>query len=673
MATNGVSLKAAKAFLEAKGVDYSDCFEKCDLLARFAAIKVSAERNKIERAKAKANGAFKRQSHACAVRLYTDAIAQAFMLHSMSESGASSWLTVLLANRAAAYLQLNLPRRALHDALLCVHLDGQFMKGHARVAAAYTALGKPDFAATHYRIALDLVTSDRDRVHMQAQLDAAQLAATPSVSSALPGSEAGELKGERAQEHGQPPPSPPQEADLGCPLLSLLTEDLLAAVLCELRYAVDLSAAASSCHALYAAAAAQASGGGWHTLCLRQWPEAAKQAAECELARRGEATAALATVLEGVQPAPGSERAGQPDAQSVLAVDWQLLVREQVELDRRWESGRGAVYSVLGAHRGGFGTGNVRSGSTYPVYNIRLCGDLALTASEDALLGVWDLASRRTSPVMVCEGHDTGVLGAWMDSEGKRAVSGGFDGTLRIWDISGAAEAGNGPLGEDDASARSATAPPPEPPLARAPCVRCCVGDSGPVVSIECSERNIFASSFDGCVRLWDWSGQQVRSIGAHDGHCSGLELVEGGGRFLSGGDDGMARLWDTETGEMILMFAAGRGGAVWSIRHCPNRQHVLTGATNGCLVQTDMRSGRVVHAHEAAHDDAIAGVQLDDFKVVTASFDSSCKIWDLRMGLTLRTTLLAPPLTRCTRCAYDESKIVAGSLCGNVVLFDFA
>ena len=94
MATNGVSLKAAKAFLEAKGVDYSDCFEKCDLLARFAAIKVSAERNKIERAKAKANGAFKRQSHACAVRLYTDAIAQAFMLHSMSESGASSWLTV---------------------------------------------------------------------------------------------------------------------------------------------------------------------------------------------------------------------------------------------------------------------------------------------------------------------------------------------------------------------------------------------------------------------------------------------------------------------------------------------------------------------------------------------------------------------------------------------------
>ena len=57
----------------------------------------------------------------------------------------------------------------------------------------------------------------------------------------------------------------------------------------------------------------------------------------------------------------------------------------------------------------------------------------------------------------------------------------------------------------------------------------------------------------------------------------------------------------------------------------------------------------------------------------MTASFDSSIKVWDLRMGLALRTKLLAPPLTRCTRCAYDDTKIVAGSLSGSIVVFDFA
>jgi WD40 repeat protein len=147
---------------------------------------------------------------------------------------------------------------------------------------------------------------------------------------------------------------------------------------------------------------------------------------------------------------------------------------------------------------------------------------------------------------------------------------------------------------------------------------------------------------------------------------------MEGGARFLSGGDDGMVRLWDAETGQMQLVVGAGRGGAVWSIRHCPTRGHLLSAATNGTLVQTDLRSGRMVCQQVSAHDDAVAGIQLDEQKVVTSGFDSAVKIWDLRMGLAQRARLDAPHGTRCTRLAYDENRIVTGSLCGAIVVWDF-
>ena len=58
--------------------------------------------------------------------------------------------------------------------------------------------------------------------------------------------------------------------------------------------------------------------------------------------------------------------------------------------------------------------------------------------------------------------------------------------------------------------------------------------------------------------------------------------------------------------------------------------------------------------------------------QVLTAGFDSTVKIWDLRMGLKLRATLAAPPGAGCTRLAYDDTRIVTGSLSGAILCFDF-
>ena len=130
-----VSVKAAKQFLDERKVDYSDCFERNELLQRFASVKINVDKAIIEKAKMKANGAFKRQSHAASVRLYTEALALTCKLHASDEEGATARMALLLANRSIAICSL-LSTAALEDAQLCVHLDAKFMKGHARLAAA---------------------------------------------------------------------------------------------------------------------------------------------------------------------------------------------------------------------------------------------------------------------------------------------------------------------------------------------------------------------------------------------------------------------------------------------------------------------------------------------------------------------------------------------------------
>ena len=57
---------------------------------------------------------------------------------------------------------------------------------------------------------------------------------------------------------------------------------------------------------------------------------------------------------------------------------------------------------------------------------------------------------------------------------------------------------------------------------------------------------------------------------------------------------------------------------------------------------------------------------------MLTSSFDSTVKLWDQRKGVQRRATLHAPGGTRCTRLAYDDTRIVTGSLSGAVCCFDF-
>jgi WD40 repeat protein len=62
-------------------------------------------------------------------------------------------------------------------------------------------------------------------------------------------------------------------------------------------------------------------------------------------------------------------------------------------------------------------------------------GKRAVSGSEDSTLRVWDLEGKQ--PPRVLEGHKYAVNAVALTADGKRAVSGSEDSTLRVWDLEG--------------------------------------------------------------------------------------------------------------------------------------------------------------------------------------------------------------------------------------------
>ncbi|KAL0052246.1 hypothetical protein WJX82_010627 [Trebouxia sp. C0006] len=99
----------------------------------------------VDQLKTQANAAYSAGKHADAARLYTQALDLDPENH------------ILLSNRSAAYIGLQEFSKALADAVACVEISPEFVKGYSRKGCAYLQLNQPGFAEAAYRQGLSQV------------------------------------------------------------------------------------------------------------------------------------------------------------------------------------------------------------------------------------------------------------------------------------------------------------------------------------------------------------------------------------------------------------------------------------------------------------------------------------------------------------------------------------
>lgn len=77
----------------------------------------------------------------------------------------------------------------------------------------------------------------------------------------------------------------------------------------------------------------------------------------------------------------------------------------------------------------------ILAGHSAPVYGVAVSGDgrLAVSASDDATLKVWDTETGRE--LRTLRGHATSVYRLALSEDGRIAVSASDDKTLKVWDV----------------------------------------------------------------------------------------------------------------------------------------------------------------------------------------------------------------------------------------------
>jgi WD40 repeat protein len=227
-------------------------------------------------------------------------------------------------------------------------------------------------------------------------------------------------------------------------------------------------------------------------------------------------------------------------------------------------------------------------------------GKYAVSGSGDDTLRVWDLCRRReVEPPLV--GHTSWVRDVAIADEGRTVVSAGDDGTIRLWDLTYC-----GRFHRRDTHRDWVTG-----------------------IALLNRERAISASA-DGTLKLWNTtSATTERTLEAPRRRISCFAVSADGCRAVSGSDDGTITLWDLREGKCVETFA-GRRGAVNSVAISADGRKAVSGSVDRRVIVWDL-DARVMRSALAGIEDSIRAVaQTPDGRVLVGSASGTLLLWEM-------------------------------------------
>ncbi len=242
-------------------------------------------------------------------------------------------------------------------------------------------------------------------------------------------------------------------------------------------------------------------------------------------------------------------------------------------------------------------------GHTGDVNSVALSRDgrRAISGGDDKTVRVWNLQNGRCERVL--EGHTGQVWNVALSSDGRRAISGGDDKTVRVWDLQ------NG---------------------------RCELVLQGHANEVDCvalssDGRRAISGSWDETVRVWDLQkGQCERVLEGHTSLALSVALSRDGRRAISGADDHTVRVWDIENGHCERVLE-GHTESVWSVALSRDGRRAISGGNDKTVCVWDIENGHCEHVMEG-HTGGVYGVAFsrDGQRALSGSADETIRVWDL-------------------------------------------
>jgi len=210
-------------------------------------------------------------------------------------------------------------------------------------------------------------------------------------------------------------------------------------------------------------------------------------------------------------------------------------------------------------------------------------GQFALSGSWDGTLRLWEINSGKTTRRFV--GHAKDVLSVAFSVDNRQIVSGSRDKTIKLWNTLGECKYTIDATGADSDGHDEWVS-----------CVR-----FSPSVQVPL----IVSCGWDRLVKVWSLTNCKLRNdLIGHTGYLNTVCVSPDGSLCASGGKDGTAMLWDLNEGKRLYSLDAGE--IIHSLCFSPNR-YWLCAATDKEIKIWDLESKILVDTLRPEHFNTVS------------------------------------------------------------------
>src|ERR687886_828922 len=265
-------------------------------------------------------------------------------------------------------------------------------------------------------------------------------------------------------------------------------------------------------------------------------------------------------------------------------------------------------------------------------------GKRAISGSWDNTIKVWDLTTRKEQ--FTLEGHSDWVNVVAITADGTRAISGSYDNTLKVWDLT---------TGDEQFTLEGHSE------LVKA-------------VAVTADGKRAISGSKDNTIKVWDLTTRkELFTLKGHSYSVNILAVTADGKRAISGSDDNILKVWDLTTGKEEFTLKGHHSKLVNAVAVTADGKRAISGSDDNILKVWDLTTGKeefTLNGHTSSVN-AVA-VTADGKRAVSGSDDNTLKVWDLATGNVIASFKGESPIASCA-IEPDGVTIVAGDGSGRV------
>ncbi|AOA62659.1 Mitochondrial fission protein [Komagataella phaffii CBS 7435] len=242
-----------------------------------------------------------------------------------------------------------------------------------------------------------------------------------------------------------------------------------------------------------------------------------------------------------------------------------------------------------------------------------------VSASLDNTVRVWDLS--RSKCIGLLEGHNAAVK--CLQIEDSTVVTGSLDASIKMWDLNRLHNEEQDPL------------------------IHSFDSHVDEITALHFNNNTLISGSNDKTIRQWDmttghclqtidvlWASSMMNASSGSYTTSSPVVAAEQSSfigslqcydaALATGTADGLVRLWDLRSGEVIRQLS-GHTGPVTCLQF--DDKHLITGSSDRSIRIWDLRTGNIVDAF--VYDTGITSLQFDSRRIISTNGDSVVKVYD--------------------------------------------